>query len=64
MSSDNKPCFDSTIDKYEFDLTDPLKTRKTTQPFSVPDNGLITGNPDEDSSSSSDEDYKEPRARK
>ena len=64
MSTVYKPCFDSTVDIYEFDLNDPLKTKKTTQPFSIPDNRLLTANPDEESSTSSDEDYKEPKLRK
>jgi hypothetical protein len=64
MSRVYKPCFDTTVDKYEFDLTDPLKTKKSAQPVCVTDNGIITVNPNEDSSSSSDEDYKGPKSRK
>ena len=64
MSTVYKPCFDTNVDKYEFQLNDPLKTKKSTQPVYVTDNGIVAVNPDEESSSSSDEDYKGPKSRK
>ena len=52
-----RPCFDTTLDKYVFDLRDPLKTEKSTQDVCITENGLISANLDEEKSSSSDEDF-------
>ena len=58
-----RPCFDLTVDKYVFDLANPFNIEKSVQQVVITPNGLVTANIEE-SSTSSDDDYKEPKHKK
>ncbi|EAX94615.1 hypothetical protein TVAG_287500 [Trichomonas vaginalis G3] len=63
MTENLVPCYDTSVDKIVFTLADPLNGEKSVQACQITENGLITADLQESSSSSSDEEFKPGKSR-